>query len=367
MAEIVINNVKKSFGDFHAVKGSTFTINDGEFFVMLGPSGCGKTTTLRMIAGLEIPTSGEILLGGEDVTFLPASKRDTAFVFQMFALYPHMNVEKNISFPLKCQGYKKADIKKKVERVAEILQITHILKSPVGGLSGGDRQRVSLGRAIIRNPKAFLMDEPLGALDTEFRHVMCNELRDLHNEMNATTVYVTHDQMEAMSMADKILVMNHGTIEQFGAPQQLYDYPLSMFVADFLGDPSMNFLKFNSSIQAGDSTLVMNNEVELEIPRILADYGSNEYYLGVRPEYITFSDSSPLKGRIFGSEYYGTTQIAIVETEFGILKARVPISQKIAIGEIVGLNLSKDSIVIFDADEGKALKNEIYDRLGIHG
>jgi len=367
MAEIIINNVKKSFGDFNAVKGSTFTINDGEFFVMLGPSGCGKTTTLRMIAGLEIPTSGEILLGSEDVTFLPASQRDTAFVFQMFALYPHMNVESNISFPLKCQGYKKQIIKKKVERVAEILQIEHILKSPVGGLSAGDKQRVSLGRAIIRDPKAFLMDEPLGALDTEFRHVMCNELRDLHNEMNATTVYVTHDQMEAMSMADKILVMNHGTIEQFGEPQKLYDYPLSMFVADFLGDPSMNFLKFSSVIKAGDTVLKMNERVSVNIPKILSNYGSGDFVLGVRPEYVSFSNSSQLRGNIFATEYYGTTQIVIVKTDFGMVKARASISKKFTVGDSLGLVFSKKSIVIFHEKSGKALKNEIYDRLKIHG
>ncbi|MGH1429157.1 MAG: ABC transporter ATP-binding protein [Arenicella sp.] len=367
MAEILINDVKKQYGDFHAVKGSSFTIDDGDFFVMLGPSGCGKTTTLRMIAGLEMPSSGQICLGGEDVTYLPASQRDTAFVFQMFALYPHMNVEKNIGFPLRCQGFNKAQIREKVGRIAEILQITHLLKSPVGGLSSGDRQRVALGRSIVRDPKAFLMDEPLGALDTEFRHVMCNELRDLHNEMKATTVYVTHDQLEAMSMADKILVMNHGTIEQIGSPQQLYDHPMSMFVADFLGDPSMSFLPFSSQIAAGDSVVRMSQDVLVDAPKILESFEGTDFCLGIRPEHVSFDDGSPLKGQIFAVEYFGTTQVAVVKTDFGMIKARVPVSYSLSIDEIVGLKFDTKSIVIFDATSGRALKNEVYERVGLYG
>ena len=179
MAQIKVNNLQKAFGDFVAVKGSSFTVEDGEFFVMLGPSGCGKTTTLRMIAGLDVPTSGEILLGGEDVTFRRAAQRDIAFVFQLFALYPHMNVRANIGFPLKCQGMPNAEIKQRVEEAARILRITELLDRKVSGLSGGDRQRVALGRAIVRNPMAFMMDEPLGALDAEFRTLMCDELRVL--------------------------------------------------------------------------------------------------------------------------------------------------------------------------------------------
>jgi multiple sugar transport system ATP-binding protein len=221
MAQIRIENVRKDFGSFNAVKSSTFTIEDGEFFMLLGPSGCGKTTTLRMMAGLELPTSGEIYIDGEEVGMKPASQRDIAFVFQMFALYPHMNVGKNISYPLRSQGMPAAQIKKKVGEIAEILGITDILNKPVGGLSGGDRQRVALGRAIVRDPKAFFMDEPLGALDAEFREHMSEELRALHDRMNATTVYVTHDQLEAMQMGDKIVVMNHGSVEQFGVPQDI--------------------------------------------------------------------------------------------------------------------------------------------------
>src|SRR5580658_5536996 len=222
MAEIRVENLQKAFGDFVAVKNSSFTVADGEFFCLLGPSGCGKTTTLRMIAGLELPTDGRILLNGEDVTFRRAAERDIAFVFQLFALYPHMDVEQNIGFPLKCQGMKRREARERVLETARLLRIEHLLRSKTSKLSGGDRQRVALGRAMVRRPKAFLMDEPLGALDAEFRALMCGELRELHDRIAATTIYVTHDQLEAMSMADRIAVMNHGVVEQIGAPQEIY-------------------------------------------------------------------------------------------------------------------------------------------------
>src|SRR5271163_4803993 len=202
MAEIKLESVAKTFGTFTAVKGVDFRVDHGSFFCLLGPSGCGKTTTLRMIAGLELPTSGRILLAGEDVTLKRASARDIAFVFQLFALYPHMNVRRNIAYPLVAQGVPKAEIRARVEETAAILRITPLLDQPVSRLSGGDRQRVALGRAIVRKPMAFLMDEPLGALDSEFRHVMCGELRALHDRLGATTVFVTHDQTEAMSLGD---------------------------------------------------------------------------------------------------------------------------------------------------------------------
>ncbi len=210
MAEIRVENLHKSFGEFTAVRDSTFTVPDGDFFCLLGPSGCGKTTTLRMIAGLELPTSGRILLGGEDVTFKRASQRDIAFVFQLFALYPHMNVRTNIAYPLRSQGMRRDEVKRRVDDAARTLRITHLLDRSVSGLSSGDRQRVALGRAIVREPLAFLLDEPLGALDAEFRDVMCGELRALHDRLKATTVYVTHDQLEAMAMADTIALDEPG-------------------------------------------------------------------------------------------------------------------------------------------------------------
>src|ERR1700726_3482046 len=246
MAEIKVAQVTKTFETFPAVKGVSFTVDHGSFFVILGPSGCGKTTTLRMIAGLELPTAGRILLDGEDVTALPPSARDIAFLFQLFALYPHMTVRQNIGFPLRCQNCPRAEIRKSVEETARLLRIDHLLERRVGGLSGGDRQRVALGRAIVRQPMAFLMDEPLGALDAEFRRLMCGELRALHDRLGATTVYVTHDQLEAMSMGDKIAVMNDGIIEQLGTPREIYDRPASMFVADFIGSPPMNFVEFET-------------------------------------------------------------------------------------------------------------------------
>src|SRR6516164_7300022 len=283
MAEIRVEFVEKTFGTFAAVKGVNLTVDHGSFFVILGPSGCGKTTTLRMIAGLELPTSGRILLDDEDVTSLPASARDIAFVFQLFALYPHMNVRQNIGFPLRCQNYPRSEIKRSVEEAAKLLRIDHLLDRRVGGLSGGDRQRVALGRAIVRRPKAFLMDEPLGALDAEFRHLMCDELRELHDRIKATTVYVTHDQLEAMSMADRIAVMNAGKVEQIGAPREIYDRPASVFVADFIGAPPMSFLRVETALRRG-SDRISFGESEIRVPTISQDFAETELVLGVRPE-----------------------------------------------------------------------------------
>ncbi|MCX5494196.1 ABC transporter ATP-binding protein [Kaistia dalseonensis] len=358
MAEIRVENVQKSFGSFTAVKGSTFTIEDGEFFVMLGPSGCGKTTTLRMIAGLELPTAGQILLGGEDVTFNRAAARDIAFVFQMFALYPHMNVRRNIGFPLVCQGMPRGEVRQRVEEAAKLLRIDHLLDRPVSGLAGGDRQRVALGRAIVRRPKAFLMDEPLGTLDTEFRDLMVRELRELHNRIHATTVYVTHDQLEAMSMADKIAVMNHGVIEQFGKPQEIYDRPATMFVADFLGSPPMNFLTFHGGLAAGDR-LVRVNGAEVPVPEIREDHAPAQFALGIRPEHIVFDDRSKLRGAVFGSEYLGTTQIVAVETAHGSIKARLPSDRIVHPGETVGLAFRSERLSLFDRASGRAVRSAL--------
>ena len=354
MAEIRIEKLRKEFGDFSAVENSSFVVRDGEFLALLGPSGCGKTTTLRMIAGLELPTSGKIFLAGDDVTFNRARERDIAFVFQLFALYPHMNVRKNIGFPLLAQGVAKAEIRKRVEETARLLQIDHILERPVSGLAGGDRQRVALGRAIVRRPKCFLMDEPLGTLDTEFRDLMVRELRELHNRIRATTVYVTHDQVEAMAMADKIAVMNHGVIEQFGTPQEIYNRPATMFVADFIGSPPMNFLRFTSGLQKGAQSIFVEG-VPVAVPEIHQDVPVGELALGVRPEDIRFSDVSPLRGAVYGSEYHGTNQIVAVETANGLIKARVSADHNFRIGETVGLELSRDRLSLFDCASGRAI------------
>ena len=287
MAEIRVERLRKAFSDFVAVDRSTFTVDQGAFFVMLGPSGCGKTTTLRMIAGLELPSEGRILLDGEDVTFLRAAERDIAFVFQLFALYPHMNVEANIGFPLMCQGASRDEARKQVREAARLLRIEHLLSSKVSGLSGGDRQRVALGRAIVRRPKAFLMDEPLGALDAELRQTMTEELRDLHDRIGATTIYVTHDQLEAMSIADRIAVMNEGVVEQIGAPQEIYDLPATMFVADFVGSPPMNFIRFEGRLKSHDRSVKLG-AASVAVPEIRQEDSPESLVLGVRPEYVSF-------------------------------------------------------------------------------
>jgi multiple sugar transport system ATP-binding protein len=308
-----------------------------------------------MIAGLELPTSGRILLDGEDVTFRRAAARDIAFVFQLFALYPHMNVAQNIGFPLKCQGMGWGDIRERVLETARLLRIEHLLTSKTSKLSGGDRQRVALGRAMVRRPKAFLMDEPLGALDAEFRHLMCNELRELHDRIAATTIYVTHDQHEAMSMADRIAVMNAGRIEQVGSPQEIYDRPASMFVADFIGSPPMNFLHCDGGIDAEARTVKLK-DVSVSVPEINERSGSGAVVLGVRPEHIRFSDAATLRGRVFGAEYLGTTQIVTVVTEQGTVKARVPSGMPVHVGETVGLAFRFSTLSLFDAQTGLALQ-----------
>ncbi|MDQ0322779.1 multiple sugar transport system ATP-binding protein [Pararhizobium capsulatum DSM 1112] len=364
MAQIRIENVRKEFGSFTAVQSSTFTIEDGEFFMLLGPSGCGKTTTLRMMAGLELPTSGEIYIDGEEVGMKPASQRDIAFVFQMFALYPHMNVRRNISYPLLSQGVPKAEVKTRVAEVARILRIEDILDKPVGGLSGGDRQRVALGRAIVRRPKAFFMDEPLGALDAEFREHMAEELRALHDRMGATTVYVTHDQLEAMQMGDKIVVMNHGVVEQFGKPQQIYDWPATKFVAKFIGSPPMNFLDFDGMIGiGGDRIELAGKTVEVPVSR---EGATGKLTLGVRPENIVFSDTSTFRGRVIATEYLGTTQIVTLATPNGDVKARTGSEHVINPGETIGLEFDRRTLTVFE-ERGQALLSAANEGVLNHG
>ena len=364
MAQIVIKSLRKEFGAFTAVQSSSFTIEDGEFFMLLGPSGCGKTTTLRMIAGLELPTAGEVFIDGVEVSQKPASQRDIAFVFQMFALYPHMNVRKNISYPLVSQGMGRDQVRAKVGEVAEILGITHLLDRPVGGLSGGDRQRVALGRAIVRDPACFLMDEPLGALDAEFREHMAHELRALHDRMGATTVYVTHDQLEAMQMGDKIVVMNHGVVEQFGQPQQIYDWPATTFVARFIGSPAMNLLPFSGMVGNG-ATSVQLGDALLQVPQVL-DGAGGALTFGVRPEHVRLDDAAPYRGRVLASEYLGTTQIVTLDTDHGPVKARIASDRRVSPGDQTGLTFDPRSITLF-AENGDALISVANQKVLSHG
>jgi multiple sugar transport system ATP-binding protein len=354
MAEIRLSSLHKRFGDFVAVRDTSLTVEDGQFFVLLGPSGCGKTTTLRMIAGLEIPSSGQILLDGEDVTFARAAQRDIAFVFQLYALYPHMNVRQNLAFPLKAQGVARGEIRRQVDEVARLLQIEHLLGSPVGGLAAGDRQRVALGRAIIRRPKAFLMDEPLGALDAEFRELMCEELRRLHDRIGATTVYVTHDQIEAMSMGDVIAVMNRGEVLQVGPPSEVYARPATRFVASFIGSPAMNFLPAHGPIAPG-ATSVRLNGASVPIPPLGEGLDHGDAILGVRPEHIEIGAAGALSGRVFGVEYMGARQLVTVDTDLGRLKIRAPSALGVRYGEIVRLRFRTDHLVLFDGRSERAL------------
>ena len=365
MAEIRVQHLRKAFGDFVAVQDSNFVVEDGEFFVMLGPSGCGKTTTLRMIAGLELPSSGRMLLDGDDVTYKRASQRDIGFVFQLFALYPHMNVRSNIGFPLKCQGVPRREIDARVEEVAKLLRIEHLIDRPVSGLSGGDSQRVALGRAIVRKAKAFMMDEPLGALDAEFRHFMCVELRALHDRIHATTVYVTHDQVEAMAMADRIAVMNHGVVDQIATPQEIYDRPRTMHVAGFIGSPPMNFLRFHASVAPGAESVRLNGE-SIAVPALHEGVADGDVALGVRPEHVELVDDGGIRGEVFGAEYMGTMQVVTVNTKHGPVKARIPSSRKARIREQVGLRFAKERLVVFDAVSGRALHSDLFEGT-LHG
>lgn len=359
MAEIRLQNLQKRFGDFVAVRDTNLRIENGEFFVLLGPSGCGKTTTLRMIAGLEIPSDGQILLDNEEVTFLRAAKRDIAFVFQLFALYPHMNVRKNLSFPLRAQGSSRREIREKTQEVAQLLRIEHLLNQPVSRLAGGDRQRVALGRAIIRRPKAFLMDEPLGTLDAEFRELMCEELRQLHDRIEATTVYVTHDQIEAMSMGDKIAVMNKGEVLQAATPDEIYHKPTTKFVAGFIGSPAMNFLPAQGRLAAGADTVQVNGAT-ISVPRLHQAIEHKHTTLGVRPEHITLTDASDgLRGQVFSVEYLGSRQLITVDSDAGRIKIRAPNTVQSQRGDQVGLSFKSERIVLFDDVSERAIKSDL--------
>jgi multiple sugar transport system ATP-binding protein len=359
MAQIRLEKLEKCFGDFTAVRESSFAVGDGEFFVLLGPSGCGKTTTLRMIAGLELPTSGRIFLNGEDVTAHRASRRDIAFVFQLFALYPHMKVRDNIAFPLRCQGMLRSELRQRVEEVAKLLRIEHLLERRVSGLSGGDSQRVALGRAIVRRPAAFMMDEPLGALDTELRHLMCIELRALHERIGATTVFVTHDQIEAMAMADRIAVMNHGVVDQIGSPQEIYDRPLTMHVAGFIGSPAMNFLNLRASLRVGQRSVRLNGDT-ITVPEIREDREEAQLALGVRPEHISLVSEGGVRAEVFGTEYLGTSQVVTLDSAHGRVKARIASSIPVHPGDRVGLKFRYDRLVLFDTASGNALRSELF-------
>ncbi len=291
MAQVSVRKVVKAYeGGVQAVKGIDLEIADEEFVVLVGPSGCGKSTTLRMIAGLEEITSGEIAIGGDVVNDVPPRDRDIAMVFQNYALYPHMSVFENMAFGLKLRKFPKDEIKKRVDEAARILDIQMLLERKPKALSGGQRQRVAMGRAIVRNPKVFLFDEPLSNLDAKLRVQMRTEIKKVHQTVRTTTVYVTHDQVEAMTLADRVVVMNHGIIEQVGPPQELYHNPLTRFVAGFIGSPAMNFLTVDV-IDEGGLKVRLSNGNTLAVPAARVDryskYKGRKMTLGLRPEHLT--------------------------------------------------------------------------------
>jgi multiple sugar transport system ATP-binding protein len=291
MAEVSLHNVTKRFDEVEAVRGINLHIPDKEFVVLVGPSGCGKSTTLRMIAGLEEVTAGDIVIGGDVVNDVPPKDRDIAMVFQNYALYPHMSVFENMSFGLKLRRTPKAEIKARVEQAAKILDITDLLGRRPKQLSGGQRQRVAMGRAIVRNPRVFLFDEPLSNLDAKLRVQMRTEIKRVHQKVKTTTVYVTHDQVEAMTLADRVVVMNNGVIEQVGRPHDLYHMPKTRFVAGFIGSPAMNFLPARVEQNGEGLLLRLADGLAFPVPATHAaryrPVAGKDLIFGLRPEHIT--------------------------------------------------------------------------------
>src|SRR5690606_23670059 len=289
---IQLRQIKKAYGDVQVIHGVDLTIEPGDFTVFVGPSGCGKSTLLRMIAGLEPITGGDLLIDSQRMNEVPAAKRGIAMVFQSYALYPHMNVYKNLAFGLETARLPKSEIEPRVRRAAEILRIDNLLHRKPKQLSGGQRQRVAIGRAIVREPRIFLFDEPLSNLDAELRVQMRVEIAKLHNNLGNTMIYVTHDQVEAMTMADKIVVLNSGVVEQVGPPLELYNQPRNLFVAGFIGSPKMNFLPASITAADGSGATLTAGGTEITLDRPLANGGPGDAVtFGVRPEHIALSEN----------------------------------------------------------------------------
>jgi multiple sugar transport system ATP-binding protein len=312
MAQVALRNIVKTFDKTPAVQGIDLDIADREFIVLVGPSGCGKSTTLRMIAGLEEATSGEIYIGDQLVNDVPPKDRDIAMVFQNYALYPHMTVYENMSFGLRLKKFPKPEIKERVEAAARILDITDLLARRPKQLSGGQRQRVAMGRAIVRNPKVFLFDEPLSNLDAKLRVQMRTEIKKVHQKVTTTTVYVTHDQVEAMTLADRVVVMNGGLIEQIGSPNEVYHHPKTRFVAGFIGSPAMNFIPCRLVEKNGGLAVQLSDRLSMPIPESRVaryrPYTGQELIFGLRPEHIIEKRGEPAPGT---SDF--TVQLDVVE------------------------------------------------------
>jgi multiple sugar transport system ATP-binding protein len=361
MARLRLEHVSKAFKGAPVVSDVNLEVGEGEFLVLLGPSGCGKTTTLRMVAGLETPTAGEIYIGDALVTEVEPKDRDIAMVFQSYALYPHMTVHDNLAFPLKMRKHSKEDIEKLVNSAAATLEIADLLKRRPKELSGGQRQRVALGRAIVRNPKVFLMDEPLSNLDAKLRVQTRVELKNLQRRLGTTTVYVTHDQAEAMTLADRVALMKQGVIQQVGSPTEVYAHPANKFVAGFLGSPTMNFLDgtlrasgTGAEFDAGEFSFTVHPSMMPMAP----PGTSKKVTYGVRAEDVTTS-STPTEGSvemsIYGSELMGSEQFVHGRKGKTTIVARAQMEFKASIGSSVWLNLASANAHLFDAETERAL------------
>ncbi|GAB3676895.1 ABC transporter ATP-binding protein [Salinisphaera aquimarina] len=363
MAVVELKGVSKQFGSDGAKAVDNFNLvtRDGEFVVLVGPSGCGKTTTMRMIAGLEQNSEGEIRIAGKDVSGMAPKDRDIAMVFQSYALYPHMTVYGNMAFSLKLKKYTKAEIDKQVTEAARVLDIEHLLDRKPRALSGGQRQRVALGRAIVRQPQVFLMDEPLSNLDAKLRVDMRAEIVKLHRKLGVTTFYVTHDQTEAMTMGQRIAVLRDGLIQQVDTPNNLYDHPANMFVAGFIGTPSMNFLK--ASVDAGEDRMVGEGFSLAPTPahRSALDKAGGEVWVGVRPEHLHLQAETPaaddnvVRGRVEVVEPLGAVTLIQVRVGQVKLTAQIEPHQRIAMGDDVALRCASEQLYLFDTVSEAAL------------
>ena len=355
MASVTIQAVKKNFGAVPVLHGVDIDIADGSFTVLVGPSGCGKSTLLRMIAGLEQISGGEIRIGEKLVNELPPKERDIAMVFQNYALYPHMTVRQNMAFSLALAKKSADHIESKVSRAAEILALSPLLDRYPRQLSGGQRQRVAMGRAIVRDPQVFLYDEPLSNLDAKLRVAMRSELKELHQRLATTSIYVTHDQIEAMTMGDKIVVMRDGRIEQTGSPLQLYDHPENQFVAGFIGSPAMNFLPGTLRRNAGGASVQLSDGTQLPAPASAGGIDGQAVVFGTRPEHLSLADSGGIAARVVVIEPTGMDTFVACRHDAVELSAVFRERHDFAPGRTVHLIPDLQRAHLFDAASGKRL------------
>ncbi|HSK52556.1 MAG TPA: sn-glycerol-3-phosphate ABC transporter ATP-binding protein UgpC [Clostridia bacterium] len=366
MATVTFEHVNKRYGDFLAVNDLNLEIGDGEFMVLVGPSGCGKTTSLRMIAGLEEITSGTLRIGDRVVNDVPPKDRDIAMVFQSYALYPHMSVRENLAFGLKLRKTPKAEIERRVKEAAETIQLQKLLDRKPKELSGGQRQRVALGRAIVREPSVFLMDEPLSNLDAKLRVQTRAEIARLHQRLETTMVYVTHDQVEAMTMGTRIAVMNEGLLQQVGTPQALYDSPINRFVAGFIGSPSMNFVDVSVDGRGDTARLVGPGDWEVPTPPrlrgIAGDIAGKKLVAGFRPEHLEIGDagseSASFQARADVVEYLGHEELLHVSAADQDVVAIVDSEHRVRPGDVLKLTLPLSKLHLFDSETGEALTTD---------